>query len=1104
MNQKLLEAVAIAKELGWENATQENVLSLPLGTPEQKRKALDGLSSGEWGGFAETEENTYSYRSYCGMDEKSLALFAVRIGVSAQRASNILRAFGNEIIVKAIASRGTKYASDFIGYACVSRRRAWEHSASAFGSVAVYLVDRLRLDIPQNVEYMKDWSAYAAAAMGLKAELRQRNETDLPGSDLIEKRFAEHIKTGIAVNAPATGPFGSVLPAGVKRGWLPREKAVEQVFTALDASVRPGDRKSWLGVLDDLDITDQELCSHIHSLIPLMATGDNAVVTRLAPVLVNGADDNLLTETLIAAFSATTKKARILVLKSALDRPCPKNVKSLAPWLSLLAGEKDKSVASLAARLMKQWKICADVFPEETTEIQGLWQATPPVWVAPAFELGDVSSAALTGLAARLVNQPSVVHDATAERFLSVANALAHQNPEAARASLRGLRPGDDFLLYSMVCWVKGENPKYGFDTDKKGGVEHPLRARDYVVCLDLDKLPCLLSTPSMVDLTVTVPDLTSRLALYRETGTDALEADLFLAMTRLDVETKTPESVRALQKLDVPILLQSGKRLPATAGQAVLRYLDDPVKETAMDVNNYGWWCRADIAMPDSLCGFPDRLGAYLQELFSLFPLWGDVALREARWNEEVYHEKGLVLRQVAKRAAPLPPGASMNFLVAQRSSTHHAQEDSMKALSEVWERGLLRPGVADVSLLDWSTREPSHLAALAAALDGIAREGLLSVVWPILDDLIGASLKAPRLLSGTAELAELIESLLPEVQSAVEKGLADNAALDLPCIRLLAQISGSSRAVAAARKVSDLLPPVRHAPNKEEVFAAAMDTPFIEVWPSDRKRAVLIDDGVSMTVDWADPTVAAKQTLLFTLTLPGISDRVFQVLKGWTYDLETEGQCQAWPTAPGVAIFEREWKQSVWLRWDAKRKAIVACEHRDWVLGKDGPLTDKSVNASPLPLSFLTIIVGLLAQAEASVYYSPHLLKLLIENGQIDEKIIQRAMQTLLKYPAVSPAKLLRALEKDVKLLPVLWPMLTECIKAAGALTSTGEKPPVWINRVLDVALRYAPYLAESAKRGYIGADDASWVGLSDIASSMAKSAAIAKAKKLLALLG
>ena len=1102
MNPKLQDAVAIFKELGWENVTSDNVLELPLGTPEQKRIALAGLKSGEWGEFVTKKSGahtSYVWESYVDVAPGNLALFAIRVGVDASRAVNTLRNDNKEALTAVISERGAKYALSFIAHACVSRRRAWEHSASAFGNVAVRLVDKLNLDIPQTVEYMKDWSVYAAAAMGLKAETLY-NEEDLPGLDLIKKRFVEHIHIGVAVNAPATGPFGAVLPEGVKRGWLSREQAIRLVFSALDSSVRPGDRKVWLGVLDELGISDEELCARTQSLIPLLAQGDGVVITRLAPVLIAQAKDSLLTEVLLAAFSSTTKKTRLLALKSAINRPCPKNAEELSSWLSILAGDTDRDIASLTARLIKEWKISVDVLPEEKTEIQNLWRETPPVWQIPTFDLGEVSQEALTELASKLVNQPEVVHDVTAERFLAMANAVASKNPETARMSMRGVR-SDYQLLDHMVCWIKGEKPRYGSDKNEKNGIQDPLTARDYVVSLHLGKLPCVLSMPSFVDLSISVTDLAARLELYKKTGTDVLEADLFLALTRLNVKTKTPKAAAALQKLDVPVVLQSGKKMSVTAGQAALAYLDDPVKEPSLKVNKYRHWAETNISAPDSLRGFPNRLDGYMNELFAVFPNWGDVALTYVGWDSEVYHHKGLILRQAARRAEPLPPGASINFLAAQRSSTPQAAEDSMRAVTEVWERGLLRPGVADIALLDWTTSPPSNLVALSSALDGIARDGMLSVVWPILDAIVEASLKEPRLLAGTAEFAELIAAYLPEVQSAVKQGIADNTALDLPGIRSLAQRGGSSRAVSAAQKAVTLLPPVQSAPKKDgkepqaRGVAAVMNPTFDKVWSVRKKEAPLIDDGVTVAVDWADPAAKTRQ-FLFTLTLPGISNRVFQVVKGWTYDLETEGQCQAYAVTPGTK-FEHKNENSVYLHWDTKQKAMVVCDKRNWLEGKDGPL--KGVKP-PLSSSLLTVIIGLLAQDGDAVYFAPRLLEKFIERGQIDEKIVRRATQILLQSPVVSPAKLVRELEKNIKLLNVLWPMLTECIKAAGALTAAGDNPPVWINRILDIALRYAPYLAEAAKRGIIPAEDARWSGLSEIASSKSKSTAVEKAKKLL----
>ena len=55
--------------------------------------------------------------------------------------------------------------------------------------------------------------------------------------------------------------------------------------------------------------------------------------------------------------------------------------------------------------------------------------------------------------------------------------------------------------------------------------------------------------------------------------------------------------------------------------------------------------------------------------------------------------------------------------------------------------------------------------------------------------------------------ELVELVVALLPEVQYAVEQGITDQTALDMPGIRALACHRGSSRAVSAAQKVVGLL---------------------------------------------------------------------------------------------------------------------------------------------------------------------------------------------------------------------------------------------------------------------------------------------------------
>ena len=145
--------------------------------------------------------------------------------------------------------------------------------------------------------------------------------------------------------------------------------------------------------------------------------------------------------------------------------------------------------------------------------------------------------------------------------------------------------------------------------------------------------------------------------------------------------------------------------------------------------------------------------------------------------------------------------------------------------------------PGVADVRLLDWAPT-PSNLAALARACGELAAEGLLSVVWPVLDDVLLASLRAPRMLAGTAEVAETMRSLLPAVLAAVASGAATAASLEVPGVRALAARAGSSNAVTAARATVRLLPDavspvVPAAPVERPV------SPFDEVWAPGAGRA-------------------------------------------------------------------------------------------------------------------------------------------------------------------------------------------------------------------------------------------------------------------------
>jgi len=135
-------------------------------------------------------------------------------------------------------------------------------------------------------------------------------------------------------------------------------------------------------------------------------------------------------------------------------------------------------------------------------------------------------------------------------------------------------------------------------------------------------------------------------------------------------------------------------------AGEVILDYLNDPFIEPQLDQED-GYYSKVKIIKPQSLSDFPNReMHGYQSRMFTIFPHFGDVALGDVNWGGGyVDHAKGIVMKQMAKRARPLPPGASINFLASLRSEI---TEDALTAVTDAWERGFLRPGVADIRYVD------------------------------------------------------------------------------------------------------------------------------------------------------------------------------------------------------------------------------------------------------------------------------------------------------------------------------------------------------------------------------------------------------------------
>ena len=1156
MASKLERAVEIYRSLGYEETAYEDILSLGIGTKEEQGIARDGLKSGEWVQVKQLSENSYGFASVIDVDLKKLAVFAVRIGVEAKRAANVIGR-GDEIALQAIMDRGENYAIRFISAAESGNRRAWENSLSVLGMLCLKLLHRMNLPIPESVEYMKDWAAASSVILlGTKKDYLFDESFTLEKEEILS-RFIEHIEKGISLNMPATGPFPDLLFSGVEKHLLSKEAAKEYIFDALYIAKRPGDRKAWVELLDKLGCTEKDYIDRAENLIPLLGLGESPLLERFAPVLIENISEELLYPVLISCTSAKVKKTKKMLLNSVLKREKPKSANDFAEWLSLYLQDEDKSIAGLAEKLALSWGLVLEQ-EESTKELQGLWRESPKLWEVPRFSLGEGTAESLTDMVALLSDRKECVEDLLFEQFLALTNQIAYKNPEEAKMSLAGIPNSDSGTLWALGRWARGiemrpvEESRQSFWQGEKEIVKIEYRElltmRRENLFRTMGQWPCLLSTPSFEDLSISVEDFLERLSLYRaEKFSYVSEPDLQLALTRLDMETFSQEDiskckeerskckeerskcVEKLQELDLKIQLPSGEFLQDEEGKAILlgeliaAYLQDPYVEPDFFPGETPYW-KVELNMPKSLKALPYRLSYSHNALFSIFPNWGDYSLTAVHRDFEVYHGQGIILRQLARRRKPLSKGALMNWIAVFGKPSDENAEDALKANKEAWERGLLLPGIADISYLDWSGGELSNLANLAAAMDFMANEGMLSLVWKAACDTVEQSLKMPRILAGTAEIVKFLRDYLDEVVLAVEKKLAPKEALEMKAIRILAGKSGSSKAVSYAKEIleklvsmeTEQIQSAKNAGSRENqgtientsqsktIAYVELPAPadFEKVWLPLPEGKALLEDHVTFRVKGLELRKNEK-VFQFDLDLPEDSDCSYQVvIAGWLYGLAHEGQVS------GTKVDRRgdrndkiDAEKEVWLHYDNEKGKVVVSEFRNWRGGNKSPLEGE---ATPYSKMFLSFAVALLAQDGESIYGAKSLFKELVQSGTLSLKTLREITRLLLSYEEISPAKLVRIAEKERELLSICWGMLWECIKDAGAKTAEGGKPPLWINRILDICIYYGAYLREAAKRGYISKEDALWPGLLEIVNCGAKSTAVKKARELAEILG
>lgn len=805
MNESRDIAVGIFRELGWVGASHDDIPTLPLGTDAQQRAVVEGLRSGHWEAWNDTPRLVSLFPD--DIDLLLLTGFAIRCGVDARRAVHLLSdVYGprlpDDVVRTILTERGERFVEQFID--ATYEEALNPLGVSPFAEVCLRLVDEFDLPIPRRTAYFNDWATTLSLRLEGKStrpQYRFAPEEPLIPLEILTRREPEHLRAFAEEGILDAKWLGRRIDSALERGVIDEDEAVDVVLTALAASSRPGERRVWTTWLTRHDVGAEHLVPRADEVLTIASAGEGPVVEALAVPLAAHGPDDFVPDLLMIAPAARTAKASKAVLDALATRPKPSTAEACAPLLAdmVTAGGKH---AKLAERLAERWDLTLDAEEGHVETFE--WREPPPVWEVPRFDVGEVSEQRFSALTGKLMRRPRDAGDVTTEAYLAVWNLLAAKDPDGVRNVVAGIRdtgmgPADvDKSLHGAAelagSWWLGS-----------------LWGRTTEVAKFAGSLPVLLSTPTWQDLRIDPAELLDRLQQYQDAGIAARQCDLEVALLRVDTTLAAPDLAGRARGITVPVE-SDGERLAATAGECLAAVLEHPPVEPDLELTGHHWGLQhRDLSALDPVRGREtpeDDVGYWGDDLVGEVPLsWRHVTLMEDWRRLPVV---GVQWRQVVRQAEPLSPAAAIQLIGDLREPHPRAARDLYTAVREAFERGLLRPGVADVDYLDWSY-PPTPATGFAAVAEQMAADGLLSVIWPVLDDLCAVAPSQPRMPAGLGDVVAMMERLLPSVEVAVESGKAAPDALALPGVRAVAAMRGRSEAVKRAKGLVERLPDVQ-----------------------------------------------------------------------------------------------------------------------------------------------------------------------------------------------------------------------------------------------------------------------------------------------------
>lgn len=1169
----------LARSLGWMSIDDENfagkVSELPLGSDEERRVALKVLSRPGWDRLLEDPPEEERIPGI-GTEGKRglLGLYAMRLGAPAKAVAHAVHWASNRHVLPLVQERGPEFAAEL-----VEELARMYPTDGGWGTSTALLEARIvmgmALPLPSSAAYLRNAMGLAAEAFDGNSELQRElimmsfgfNHAGRVEPEFLEARFEEHALAARRAGISGLGAFPSAVAGALDRGVIARDTALDIAIDGLEAANKPRERKAWvLFLVTRAHVRPEELAERAAAMIAVLSGGDGYVNAALGPAFVAAAPANELPDVCLAALSAPTAKARKAVLKAlALRDPLrspggaeqdgeaeptsldEEDAQSYWALAEPLMAERDRSLAAAAQKWAEAWGFApatesgieaestADASsPASADEALARWEPTPRPWSPDPFVPFTCDR---DGLRAAIADLPPAEEwesrfdffdDLEAECFLQVLNGLAFKDAEAAKAEVLRTR-GPSGTSWDLVLAWAASTPR---EPDLSAAL-HALEWRSREVLASPGRVPALLSTPSLVDQTVTAADLAGRLESYASHGWSASRSDLVAALLRLNVAVVSGEERARLQAPRVALLGWDGTDdegvSPLFASDVISEYFTNPVSAPQRGAEE-GPTTIQDTPQPV----FPEGLRTLLEidgdglvtwGGLGAHPLWGDTVLPHPSPWELPPGDR--VWRQLSRRARPLTPGAAMQLLGTQRAEGGRGQRRRDEALAAAWERGLLRPGIASLDYLDWGER-PQRLPALVAGLMRFVDvHGAGAVAWSVLEQVIAFGLKGSKLPTGTSDAAEAMLDLAPAAVAARMAGRADADQVAVPALRALAQRKGNSRAAAAARRAVTLLDAAGSAERPSTGSGSARPTPdpvvegsiaetsraargggaqatttwqplsdaeFAAAWPSDLPDPDPIDDGVEVVTALSPHILAPKvKDLVLVLRAPEIPHEVQSRVRWASVGSLSSGWISGVARERGATLIgELDNSPHVWLSWDPATGSMRTFESPEQS-GEVKEVAAKERLSAAVVASALAALTLSGEDKDSGRRVMVHLLG----EGRIGSRRVAQGMRLLLHQEDARAERILGGLEGFTDKLPAWWSALREAVEVGAAIQGT---PPRWLNRALSIALANAPVLAEAGRRGLIPRQ---WPGLRELAGRKGKAAAQVKARQMLAAL-